>query len=563
MPLTPPAPPSARARIGGRWAVSVRLAVVSVALMAIAALAQRVGVGLDPFGLPPAGPLAVALQGAGICALILVAHLTVFRHRAERPVPVVAVFALGVLGGAVRLVVPPLLDAGRSVREDDVATTVIGVVAVLGLASLVPPVVAYLTATREWYVVERDRLLARLAAAEAERLRAVGGLRDLALATVQADLDEARAVLARPGARPDDVASALLAAARGGVRPAAHDVFERPAPAPPRVSMREVLTRELRRAPLPILVPAVGFAVLVAPRALVAQGPLAALALPALVVAGILVAFPVGRRLVRRAPRLGLPISLLACIVAVAPAALAVPLGVRIDAPGAVYTLATAVLFGLVLLAGAVRTAEALGEEVLAGLGEPIREAELERAAADRARDLLAREIALHLHGVVQSGLVAASYAIQDAIAEGDDAALDVALARARDVLERGVGAEAPADGDDGGLAVLEREWEDLLAVKWAVTDADDAHVRLAADVVRECLANAVVHGRASAARVAIAPGPGLLVVEVVDDGRGPQGGAPGLGSAVLARDASLGWEIAAGPDGGTRVVARLPLLAG
>lgn len=560
MPLTPPAPPSARARIGGRWAVSVRLAVVSVALMAIAAAAQRAGAGVDPFGLPAPGPLAVALQGAGICALILVAHLTVFRHRAERPVPVWSVFALGVLGGAVRLVVPLALADGASARAVDAATTVVGVVAVLALASLVPPVVAYLTATRAWYVVERDRLLARLAAAEAERLRAVGGLRDLALATVQADLDEARAVLSRPEARPGDVASALLDAARGGVRPAAHGVLDRPAPPSPRVSMRAVLTTELRRAPLPILVPAVGFAVLAAPRALVAQGPEAAVALPALVVAGVLVAFPLGRRLIRRAPRLGLPVTLAACAAAVAPAALAVPLGVRIDAPTAVFAVATAVLFALVLVAGAVRAAEALGEEVLAQLGEPIREAELERAAAERARDLLAREIALHLHGAVQSGLVAASYAIQDAIAAGDDAALAAALERARVVLERGVDAAPAAGSDDGGLDVLAREWEDLLAVEWSTAGADDAHVRLAADVVRECLANAVVHGRATRAAVAVAARAGHVEVEVADDGRGPQGGPPGLGSAVLARDAQGGWEIAAGPAGGTRVRARIPL---
>jgi len=48
------------------------------------------------------------------------------------------------------------------------------------------------------------------------------------------------------------------------------------------------------------------------------------------------------------------------------------------------------------------------------------------------------------------------------------------------------------------------------------------------------------------------------VLVEVVDDGRGPQGGPPGLGSAVLARDAQGGWEISPGPTGGTRVAARI-----
>ena len=123
-----------------------------------------------------------------------------------------------------------------------------------------------------------------------------------------------------------------------------------------------------------------------------------------------------------------------------------------------------------------------------------------------------------------------------------------------------GVDAAPAADPDDGGLAVLAREWEDLLAVDWSAADADDAHVRMVADVVRECLANAVVHGRAARAAVTVAVRGDHVEVEVVDDGRGPQGGPPGLGSAVLARDAQGGWEIAAAPAGGTRVLARIPL---
>jgi signal transduction histidine kinase len=48
------------------------------------------------------------------------------------------------------------------------------------------------------------------------------------------------------------------------------------------------------------------------------------------------------------------------------------------------------------------------------------------------------------------------------------------------------------------------------------------------------------------------------VIVEVTDNGRGPGGGKPGLGSAVLNEATQGEWTIAAVPTGGTQVRAIL-----
>lgn len=135
-------------------------------------------------------------------------------------------------------------------------------------------------------------------------------------------------------------------------------------------------------------------------------------------------------------------------------------------------------------------------------------------------------------------------------------------MAHAREVLERDVAEEgADVAGDD--LDALVGEWSGMLQVEWRVAAADAAAIGLAAPVVRECLANAVVHGRATRATVSIDRDVDGVQVEVVDDGVGPQGGAAGVGTSVLDRETGGGWRLDAAPGGGARVVARVPVTGG
>jgi signal transduction histidine kinase len=86
--------------------------------------------------------------------------------------------------------------------------------------------------------------------------------------------------------------------------------------------------------------------------------------------------------------------------------------------------------------------------------------------------------------------------------------------------------------------------------------------------IVQEALTNVVRHAQARNGCVRLAVDPDGFTVEVTDDGAGlpAVGLVPGVGlSSMRERAAEMGGslQVTAGPDGGTRVLARLPLAGG
>jgi signal transduction histidine kinase len=89
--------------------------------------------------------------------------------------------------------------------------------------------------------------------------------------------------------------------------------------------------------------------------------------------------------------------------------------------------------------------------------------------------------------------------------------------------------------------------------------------------ILQEALTNVTRHAGPASATVRVAYGERDLTVQVDDDGRGPAGAAPaggGTGNGIRGmreRAAALGGQLEAGPrpEGGFRVLARLPLDGG
>jgi signal transduction histidine kinase len=84
--------------------------------------------------------------------------------------------------------------------------------------------------------------------------------------------------------------------------------------------------------------------------------------------------------------------------------------------------------------------------------------------------------------------------------------------------------------------------------------------------IAQEALTNTVKHARARSAAVGLDWGEDELILTVTDDGQGPAvpGGGHGL-IGIKERAAACGGEASAGrgPDGGFRVLVRLPVPAG
>ena len=142
--------------------------------------------------------------------------------------------------------------------------------------------------------------------------------------------------------------------------------------------------------------------------------------------------------------------------------------------------------------------------------------------------------------------------------------ALEHAIAEARAAATRvGEHAPAPPAADLSALrADIDETWRGMLAITWTLPSAEISvrHVDRIGNVVQECLANASIHGSATAASVRIAAEGDGIVVEIADNGSGPTGGGPGLGSAVLNEATASRWTIAAAADGGAQVRAVIPV---
>jgi signal transduction histidine kinase len=111
------------------------------------------------------------------------------------------------------------------------------------------------------------------------------------------------------------------------------------------------------------------------------------------------------------------------------------------------------------------------------------------------------------------------------------------------------------AQGEDGPVIIVEVP-EPLPQLPAAV---EVAAYRIAV----EALLNVVRHAAAKRCEIRLAVGVDELEVDVVDDGRGPAGGASGVGTrAMHERAAEVGGEVTIEPiaSGGTRVIARLPV---
>jgi signal transduction histidine kinase len=212
-------------------------------------------------------------------------------------------------------------------------------------------------------------------------------------------------------------------------------------------------------------------------------------------------------------------------------------------------------------------------------------EASARRAVADE-RTRIARD----LHDVVAHGV---SVIVVQAAAAGDvfDARPDLARAALGDIeqagrealadLRRLVAAVRPGDeppsGPQPGLAQVEALAAQVRSAGLDVVVHEDgepfalpAGVDLSAyRIVQEALTNTLRHARATTADVTLRWAPGVVELDVVDDGAGAAeaAGWPGDGMGLVGmreRAAMLGGELDAGPTahGGFRVRARLPVEA-
>ncbi|HEV8024664.1 MAG TPA: ATP-binding protein, partial [Candidatus Nanopelagicales bacterium] len=194
-------------------------------------------------------------------------------------------------------------------------------------------------------------------------------------------------------------------------------------------------------------------------------------------------------------------------------------------------------------------------KEVIADFQREVNEDAIATLARGEALAKATMDVALVLHGSVQSQLHACAMTIDEAARNGDMVEVNRALMQARAIL-----AQPDLDRIERQSRTLSElidaqtaQWSGLLAVTVNTDPASSGMKGLraehVADIVEEAIANAVHHGAARAVSVWIAWEGEHLTITVQDNGSGPGEGSPGLGSRLFS---SFGgrWELDARTDG-------------
>ena len=326
---------------------------------------------------------------------------------------------------------------------------------------------------------------------------------------------------------------------------------------PPRVSWVDVLRDPVPSAAIrPLVLPA-ALLVIALPAATIVYEPVNGVLTVVLGMAVLAAVLALGRAwLVRRPPRRATFVWLaivLILVVASLASSRASALGERGDpSAGAIPSLALfgVPVFGLIIATVSMMSARM--REVTAELESTTSQLKWNLARINTQQWEQSGRLSRALHGPVQSMLHARLLRLRKEIDSGGMSSMSLSDLR-RDLEDALVTALSPSDPRAVAdvLADVAETWQGLATVTWEVTPAataclsrDALCTQALADVATEAVSNAVRHGKATGVDVHVdVQAEALVCLRVIDDGRVPEQGMPGLGTALLTR-CSYDWSL-------------------
>lgn len=574
-------------RIGGRWVISWQSYVVGATLNVtiLALTGGQIGAQSAQPGDIGSWILLGIVAALIVGAYALAADASVFKHRRVRPVPAwVAIgFHLGV-GLIFGLVV--VLGGDRFIQTSDqdpgiriVVITMIGLW--WGLTS------ALVLEARDRFDRQRAALidqavgleLATISESEAAmRLRStIAQEAGPSLTATRAEIDEvlsgfaAQSQTLLPVEEWWQISASLRETADSTIRPLSHRLWEATERQYPRPALGRVLTRLVLYQHFGVLptmtILAIGYLPAGVYRLGLSMGVLATLVMT--LGAGVILA---GANALMNRVRIRRAVIFLATLVLLEVYAIGY-LALLAAAVGDVFVLNAEILGGAlaiaisVLLPAAFACLNDMRAEVLDRFRLDTDQARVRQLANARQLAQITRQAARDLHGSVQTRLISCAVAIEQASRSGDVTQFRHALEVSIAILD----APLPDQDDDASInlrsAIIEMcvPWEGLCRFT-VEADADVLAIQgpiamAGGRIIEEAVANACRHGLAEsvAIRVTRVEGPALRF-EVEDDGSGPTGGVPGLGTAMLAGLSRGRVALEAAPSGGARLTVLLPI---
>lgn len=184
-------------------------------------------------------------------------------------------------------------------------------------------------------------------------------------------------------------------------------------------------------------------------------------------------------------------------------------------------------------------------------------------------RRIVNRELAQYLHGHVQNQLLASALRVEQAEASDDGDAITRELERVENLLvDTARGSFLTSSKSlKAELQETENQWSGLIGLSLKVEknaeklELDGDLVRDLARAVNEAISNATRHGFASQIDIEVAsPNSSLLEIKVTDNGTGPRSGKPGLGSFLYESLAGKNWSVKPAVGGGSTLRLEITL---
>lgn len=540
--------PTPAERLGGRWAISWQASAITIPL-AIAVVALSVQASEDSLTWFLVAATAVAVGGAWTYLM----HRTLFRDRAIRPVAMTWVIATTITISLLYVGTVVILGLLLGILDVNAAASQFLPLLVLVLAW--GPLLTLVLDSQWRFRVQREELIHQAVQLQVASAQEIDVLQEVRESVHRQIGEQVRASSAELIQRIDDLIRSddadvgalgdeLRSTAEQTVRPLSHDLEDRARRQHRPPGLITALANIIRYQPFRPLAVSIVYAVTATPREVTLHGATFGFGLLLVTVAFIFAIMSPLNQALERWPRQHTSIYLVGLVLVQLPTVLLLP--IREQVTGEAITtgqLVVTVVFGTIL----VLTTSAFGswnrtrKQVIADFQREVDEDTIATLARGEALARATMDAALVLHGSVQSSLYACALTIDEASRRGDIVGVNRALVQARAILEQPLPSARSTAKRRLGALVEEKagEWQSLVTVSLVIdpsaAQVDGLMAGHVAAIVEEGIANAVHHGQAQTVDVRIASADDQLIVTVTDDGRGPQGGSPGMGSRMMS----------------------------
>jgi hypothetical protein len=503
------------------------------------------------------------------CALLYLAHLTVFKNRAITPLPVWSVFALGFFAGAIKGATTGYISFQLGL-VDSLQLAVVSRIYSAGFLGLIGvPSIAIVMASVDRFRIVREELISEQIQIQTQKLfnqNMIPAMQDELRKVVSTDLNALTKELqgslradAQESASWRSIAENLRNSASVSIRDMSHKLWDQKPSKFPDLTFSQVARYMVSKNPFPLTIIMPVFVISAIPVALRENSAFESFLRISITSVALLAVLVISRSFIDSSSRFKEVVYVFGVVFATATPN-AVSLFYFKDPVDAGFYgfLATQFIFipSIVVFSGLIVAALRMRQDVLNEIRTDIDSARIEAIASEHAMLRLSREMAKYLHGNLQSRMMASALAIESAGEADSQVDLEFEISQVRNTFT------TPFDhfttlqlaSLSNLMSDLKQIWDGLVEIDSTINGNVEKLSRLDNTAVFQCLeegvANAVRHGLASEVAIAVEVLPNQVDVTITDNGLGPRDGGPGLGSSLFTSFAGNRWSLNRGPLG-------------